>query len=135
MTLTVEQQRTHARKEFDVYLGMCPAHQLLESITSKWTPLVVFSLGEGSRRHTELRRQIPGISQKMLTATLRTLERDGLVVRRSTPSVPPRVDYSLSPLGLSLLPVLYGIKTWAEAHMGEVLEHRTLADLAAETDA
>ena len=86
---------------------------LLARIGDKWTVLVVSTLGEGSRRFNELRREIPSVSQRMLTLTLRNLERDGLVSRTVTPSIPPRVDYELTELGHSLLKPVTGLTHWA----------------------
>ena len=86
---------------------------LLARIGDKWTVLVVQTLGEGSRRFNELRREIPSVSQRMLTLTLRNLERDGLVNRTVTPSIPPRVDYELTELGKSLQKPICGLATWA----------------------
>ena len=86
---------------------------LLSRIGDKWTVLVVSTLGEGSRRFNELRREIPSVSQRMLTLTLRNLERDGLVSRTVTPSIPPRVDYALTELGQSLLGPVNAIERWA----------------------
>ncbi len=106
----------------DVLDQNCESRQALELISDKWTTLIVYALIDGPRRHGELRRTVDGISQKMLTQTLRTLERDGLVTREVTPSVPVRVDYELTELGRSLLPVLALMKAWAEEHMSRVLE-------------
>jgi DNA-binding HxlR family transcriptional regulator len=92
--------------------------------------LVLGALGDAPKRHSELARRIAGVSQKMLTQTLRTLERDGLVTRTVTPSVPVRVDYELTALGRTLLPVMVGIKDWAEAHMDEVNAAREVYDEA-----
>jgi DNA-binding HxlR family transcriptional regulator len=86
---------------------------LLSRIGDKWTVLVVQTLGEGSRRFNELRRDIPSVSQRMLTLTLRNLERDGLVNRTVTPSIPPRVDYELTKLGQSLQKPICGLALWA----------------------
>ena len=86
---------------------------LLSRIGDKWTVLVVQTLGEGSKRFNELRREIPSVSQRMLTLTLRNLERDGLVNRTVTPSIPPRVDYELTELGQSLQKPICGLATWA----------------------
>src|SRR3954466_14789123 len=86
---------------------------LLSRIGDKWTVLVVATLGEGSKRFNELRREIPSVSQRMLTLTLRNPERDGLVSRTVTPSIPPRVDYELTDLGRSLLTPVIGLATWA----------------------
>ena len=86
---------------------------LLARIGDKWTVLVVSTLGEGSRRFNELRREIPSVSQRMLTLTLRNLERDGLVSRTVTPTIPPRVDYDLTDLGRSLLEPVTALSQWA----------------------
>src|SRR5881394_2399780 len=86
---------------------------LLSRIGDKWTVLVVTTLGEGPKRFNELRREIPSVSQRMLTLTLRNLERDGLVNRTVTPSIPPRVDYALTELGQSLQKPICGLATWA----------------------
>ena len=86
---------------------------LLSRIGDKWTVLVVATLGEGSKRFNELRREIPSVSQRMLTLTLRNLERDGLVSRAVTPTIPPRVDYALTDLGHSLLKPVTALSDWA----------------------
>jgi DNA-binding HxlR family transcriptional regulator len=86
---------------------------LLSRIGDKWTVLVVTELGAGSKRFNELRRQIPSVSQRMLTLTLRNLERDGLVSRTVTPTIPPRVDYELTELGQSLLKPVNALAHWA----------------------
>jgi DNA-binding HxlR family transcriptional regulator len=86
---------------------------LLSRIGDKWTVLVVQTLGNGPRRFNELRREIPSVSQRMLTLTLRNLERDGLVSRTVTPTIPPRVDYELTELGRSLQKPICGLATWA----------------------
>ena len=131
MSLTAEQKHLQRRATYNAALEHCPARQLLETISSKWVTLVLLELAEGPRRHGELRRRVAGASQKMLTSTLRSLERDGLVLRHVTASVPVRTDYELSPLGRSLLGVVYGLKDWAEASMPAVelarLEHDHVA--------
>ena len=86
---------------------------LLARIGDKWTVLVVQTLGDGPKRFNELRREIPSMSQRMLTLTLRNLERDGLVNRTVTPTIPPRVDYELTDLGQSLQKPICGLATWA----------------------
>ena len=86
---------------------------LLSRIGDKWTVLVVQTLGEGSKRFNELRREIPSVSQRMLTLTLRNLERDGLVKRTVTPTIPPRVDYELTELGRSLQKPITALSQWA----------------------
>lgn len=129
MTLTAEQKRQTEKKVYDAFLDSCPSHQLREAISSKWLSLVLCALADGKLRHADLQRRIPGASQKMLTSTLRTLERDGLLTRRVTVSVPVRTDYELTPLGFSLLPVLIHMKAWAEANMTEVAAARVAHDL------
>jgi DNA-binding HxlR family transcriptional regulator len=105
-----------------VYSGPCPARELLDRIANKWTALIVGLLTESQTplRFTEIRRAIGGISQKMLTATLRDLERDGLVARRVFAVIPPRVEYSLTPLGRSLEEPMRSLSVWTEHHMDEV---------------
>jgi DNA-binding HxlR family transcriptional regulator len=93
---------------------------LLSRIGDKWTVLVVQTLADGPRRFNELRREIPSVSQRMLTLTLRNLERDGLVSRTVTPTIPPRVDYELTELGQSLQKPICGLATWAMDHVGEI---------------
>ena len=101
---------------------------LLSRIGDKWTVLVVQTLGDGSKRFNELRREIPSVSQRMLTLTLRNLERDGLVSRTVTPSIPPRVDYELTELGRSLQKPICGLATWAMDHVGEIHAARSRFD-------
>ena len=93
---------------------------LLQRIGDKWTVLVVTTLAGGSRRFNELRREIPTVSQRMLTLTLRNLERDGLVSRTVTPTIPPRVDYELTELGHSLEQPLHALEQWALNHVGDI---------------
>lgn len=124
MTLTADQKRQEAQQAYNGGLGQCPARQLLEAISSKWVTLVMLALADGPLRHSELRRRIPAASQKMLTSTLRSLQRDGLVSRFVTVSVPVRTDYELTPLGHSLLVVVHGLKGWAEENMDGVARAR-----------
>jgi DNA-binding HxlR family transcriptional regulator len=93
---------------------------LLSRIGDKWTVLVVATLGDGPRRFNELRREIPSVSQRMLTLTLRNLERDGIVSRTVTPSIPPRVDYELTALGHSLLKPITALTEWALEHIEQI---------------
>ena len=106
---------------------------LLSRIGDKWTVLVVTTLGEGPRRFNELRREIPSVSQRMLTLTLRYLERDGLVSRAVTPSIPPRVDYALTELGQSLLKPLNALAGWAVENIETI--HAAHAHFDEEADA
>ena len=121
-TMTAAQKRVHAKAEFDAYLAACPSRLLLDRISDKWVTLVICSLEDGPQRFSEVSRRLAGVSQKMLTQTLRPLERDGLVTRTVTASVPVRVDYALTPLGQSLLEPIKHVKAWAERHVPEVLE-------------
>ena len=103
---------------------------LLSRIGDKWTVLVVSALGEGSRRFNELRREIPSVSQRMLTLTLRNLERDGLVTRTVTPSIPPRVDYALTGLGNSLQGPISALEQWALDNVEAIHEAQARFDAA-----
>lgn len=140
-TSTASERRAVAKREYDAFLAVCPSRQLLERISDKWVALVLAALGgDGPRpgestvgepqpmRFSELSRRISGVSQKMLTQTLRALERDGMVTRTVTPTVPVTVSYELTDLGRSLQGVMRGIKQWAESHMEEVLTHRDVYD-------
>ncbi|CAM5502081.1 winged helix-turn-helix transcriptional regulator [Streptomyces pilosus] len=130
-TTTAAQRREQARAEYDAFLKGCPTNQLLDRISDKWVALVVSALAPGPMRYSDLGRRIAGVSPKMLTQTLRTLERDGLLTRTVTPSVPVRVDYALTPLGTSLSLLLTAVKDWAETHFDEV--HRAREHYDTET--
>lgn len=106
----------------DAYDANCPSRQVLDRIADKWTTLVILLLKDEAKRFSELRHEIRGISPKMLTQTLRTLERDGLVSRTIYAEIPPRVEYRLTSLGATLCAPIAGILDWAEAHMDEVAE-------------
>ena len=108
----------------------CDSRQVLDRIADKWTALIIHVLSTGTKRHGELRRQISGVSQKMLTQTLRSLENDGLVNRKIYPVVPPMVEYSLTPLGRSLIEPLEAICRWAEEHLPELEAARERAKSA-----
>ena len=123
-TTTAAQRREQARVEYDAFIRSCPTNQLLDRISDKWVSLVVSALAAGSMRYSDLGRKIAGVSPKMLTQTLRSLERDGIVSRTVTPSVPVRVDYELTPLGASLSRLLSAVKDWAELHIEQVNEAR-----------
>lgn len=121
---TAAQRRRDAKIAYDAYLAACPSRQLLDTLANKWVCLVLAALDGGPQRHGELARRIAGVSQKMLTQTLRSLERDGLVSRTVTAAVPVRVDYELTALGEDLGSVVRELKRWAERHMPAVLEAR-----------
>jgi DNA-binding HxlR family transcriptional regulator len=114
---------------WDMLKQACPTRQVLERIGDKWTTLVIASLTDvDALRFSELRRRIEGISQKMLTQTLRALERDGLVTRTVYPTVPVTVEYALTDLGRCLTDVVAAIRTWAYAHMDDITAARQSYD-------
>jgi DNA-binding HxlR family transcriptional regulator len=104
----------------DVFNPGCPARAILEILAEKWALLLVHMLARGPARTAELRRQIGGISDKMLIQTLRRLERSGFVARHAYPEVPPRVEYSLTPLGMSLSGPITMLDRWVEQHLPEI---------------
>ena len=105
----------------------CESRQALERIADKWTCLIVYALLDGPRRHGELKRMIEGISQKMLTQTLRSMEADGLVTRTVIDLIPPHVEYGLTPLGQTLSDPLVAICRWAMDHLPELQAAREAA--------
>jgi DNA-binding HxlR family transcriptional regulator len=119
-TRTANQQQAEARISHQARFAGCPTNRLLDRIGDKWVALIFKELAEGPRRYGELARTIAGASQKMLTQTLRRLERDGLLSRTVTLAVPVRVDYALTPLGQSLLPVLQAVTRWAEQNIKQI---------------
>ncbi|MFF5494546.1 winged helix-turn-helix transcriptional regulator [Streptomyces aquilus] len=127
-TMTAAQRREQARIEYDAFIKGCPTNQLLDRLSDKWVSLVVSALAGGTMRYSDLARKLAGVSPKMLTQTLRSLERDGILARTVTPSVPVRVDYELTPLGHSLALLLTAVKDWAETHIDEVHEARERYD-------
>ena len=143
-SMTAAQKRAQAKVDYDAFLAGCPSRQLLDRISDKWVALVLAALGGGGphpggvcvdeprpMRYSELSRRLAGVSQKMLTQTLRALERDGMITRTVTPTVPVTVTYELTDLGSSLHDVMRGIKLWAEAHMDDVLANRQEYDRVA----
>lgn len=127
-TQTVDERREEARVAYNAFMAACPSRQVLDTISDKWVCLVISALEDGPRRYSELSTRIAGVSQKMLTQTLRSLERDGLVTRTVTPSVPVRVDYELTSLGDTIVPVIHAIKKWAESHIDEIQTSRQAYD-------
>lgn len=137
MTATVERA---SGSGYDAFLDVCPRRALLGRISDKWVTLVLCALGGDAEarddaargpaplRYSELQRRLVGVSQKMLTQTLRSLERDGLVTRTVTPTVPVTVTYAITDLGLSLHRTVRAMRAWAEHHMDEVAEHRATYD-------
>jgi DNA-binding HxlR family transcriptional regulator len=114
----------------DPYAGTCPSREVLDRVGDKWTVLLLGCLVDGPRRFTELGRAVEGISQKMLTQTLRGLERDGLVRRTVFPEVPVRVEYELTSLGKTLRDPIAALEHWAITHMTDVLAARKHYDAA-----
>ena len=113
-----------AEPQWDPYDRDCPTRQLLDRIGDRWTLLVIGVLDDRPRRFSEIARRIDGVSQKMLTQTLRGLEHDGLVTRTVYPEVPPRVEYELTEMGQTLREPLTALEEWAKAHMSSVLHAR-----------
>ncbi len=103
-----------------VFDPRCGSQRVLELIANRWTALVIYALAGGTLRYSELKRRIGGISQKMLTQTVRRLEDEGLVERRAYPVIPPKVEYSLTPLGQTLIEPLRAVCRWAETHLSEL---------------
>lgn len=130
-TWTAAQRRDAARRAYNADLADCPGHQVMAILSSKWASLIVEALAEGPRRHGRLAARIPGATQKMLTQSLRALERDGLLVRTVTATVPVRVDYALTALGQDFLQLQRNVKEWADAHAGRIADARARHDGAA----
>ncbi|WP_329492216.1 helix-turn-helix transcriptional regulator [Kitasatospora sp. NBC_01246] len=103
---------------------MCPSRGVLEHVTSRWGVLVLAALDERGYRFSELRRRVSGVSEKMLAQTLQTLERDGFVLREAHPVIPPRVDYSLTPLGREAAQLVAALARWSEQRVPVVQEAR-----------
>ncbi|MFG3340911.1 winged helix-turn-helix transcriptional regulator [Glycomyces sp. NPDC048151] len=136
------QKRAQAKVEYNAFLAGCPSRQLLDRISDKWVVLVLCALGGDAHpgqpgananapkamRYSEIARLLAGVSQKMLTQTLRSLEHDGLLTRTVTPTVPVTVTYELTDLGLSLHHMTRGLRNWAQTHMAEVLANRESHD-------
>src|SRR5258708_24972511 len=112
----------------DIFQENCLSRQVLQLIADQWTPLVIYALEDGTMRFGQLLKRIGGISRKMLTQTLRALERNGLVQRVVYPVVPPVVEYSLTPLGQTLVEPMKALGDWAYGHLQEVAQARTAYD-------
>jgi DNA-binding HxlR family transcriptional regulator len=104
----------------DVFNARCPTRLVLDRVGDKWAVLILILLIGEPQRFNQLRRRIEGISQKMLSQTLKSLERDGLISRRAFPTVPVTVEYAITPLGRTLHAAVDSLRLWAEAHIGEV---------------
>lgn len=114
------------------YAAACPTRLALDRIADKWTVLILGRLAEQPMRFNRLRREIEGMTQKTLAATLRSLERDGLVSRTVTPTVPISVEYAITPLGLTLSDAVGALRLWAEEHIDSVLDAQRRYDARAD---
>jgi DNA-binding HxlR family transcriptional regulator len=103
----------------------CPVREILDHLGDKWSVLVIQNLSSGTLRFSEIKRRIGNVSQRMLTETVRSLERDGILSRTVYPTIPPRVEYSLTPLGESLVPPVMELVRWALDHRAEIRQSRT----------
>jgi DNA-binding HxlR family transcriptional regulator len=119
---------------WDIYNQHCPTRIVLDRIADKWTVLIVGALEVKTKRFGELRREIGGVSQKMLTQTLRGLERDGIVARKVYASVPPKVEYALTELGRTLVGILDAIGEWSKKNIEDVLKARIEYDARTTSD-
>ncbi|WP_040795905.1 winged helix-turn-helix transcriptional regulator [Nocardia higoensis] len=142
-TTTAAEKKATAKIEYNAFFAACPSRQLLDRISDKWVALILCALGGGAdgadrpgepraMRFSELARTLAGVSQKVLTQTLRSLERDGLLTRTVTPTVPVTVSYELTELGLSLHHLMRGLRSWAETNMDEVMANRATHDARTE---
>jgi DNA-binding HxlR family transcriptional regulator len=114
-------QFTEAPLSYDVYSLHCPARMVLDRLADKWSLLIIGRLRKGTVRFNQIRREVEGISQKVLSQTLKKLERDGLVLRQAYPTVPVTVEYSLSGLGMTLSDTIESLSCWAESNIDAVL--------------
>ena len=117
-----------AKKNWNVFNKNCPTRLVLDRIADKWTILVVSSLETETKRFGELKKEIDGISQKMLTKTLKGMERDGLIKRKAYPTIPPKVEYSLTDLGVTLVEMLQNIQFWAENNIEQIIKSQNKFD-------
>lgn len=124
------EQALEISSSWDAYQTECPTRLVLKRIADKWAVLVLGLLETETKRFSTLQREIGGISQKMLTQTLRGLERDGLIARTIYPTVPPRVEYTITPLGKTLVGLLAALRVWSETHIEEVQEAQNRYDKA-----
>lgn len=126
--LVMEPGRVGPVPAANAFSADCPTRHVLDRVGDKWAVLLLILLAQRSRRFNELRRMIDGISQKMLSQTLKSLERDGLVSRRVFPTVPVTVEYSITPLGMTLHEAVDALRLWAETHLAEVMASRRAYD-------
>lgn len=137
-TATAAEKKADEKARYNAFLSVCPSQRLLAQVSGKWVTLVLSALGSGPEcdgdprpmRYSELGRVLAGVSPKMLSQTLRSLERDGLITRTATATVPVTVTYELTELGLSLHTTVRQLKEWSEAHRDEVTTHQDQFDAA-----
>ncbi|AYJ48854.1 winged helix-turn-helix transcriptional regulator [Rhodococcus sp. P1Y] len=137
-TMTAADKKAAAKTQYNAFLAACPSQQLLAQVSGKWVTLVLSALGSGPNcdgeprpmRYSELARVLAGVSPKMLTQTLKSLERDGLVDRTAAATVPVTVTYELTDLGLSLHQTVRQLKLWSESHRDDVSAHQAQFDAA-----
>lgn len=121
------------KEEKNTIIEICPVRNVIARFGNKWTLLVILILSENKvLRFSELKKMIPDVSSRMLSSTLRTLEADGLVSRKVYPEVPPKVEYSLTETGLSLVPFIVQLTEWAQKHMKSIVKHREEFEAAEE---
>lgn len=121
------------KEEKNTIIEICPARNVIARFGNKWALLVILILSENKvLRFSELKKMIPDVSSRMLSSTLRTLEADGLVSRKVYPEVPPKVEYSLTETGLSLVPFIVQLTEWAQKHMKSIVKHREEFEAAEE---
>lgn len=123
----LQNDMTKGGSTYSVLSPGCPSRLVLDRIADKWTALIIQILARGTLRYSGLKREVGDISQKMLTQTLRSLERDGLVRRKVYPDASPKVEYALTPLGRTLIEPLNGLCRWTEKHLPELEANRRLA--------
>jgi DNA-binding HxlR family transcriptional regulator len=126
--MSVSEEVRASLERADVNAASCPSRTVLEHVTSRWGVLVLATLLDGTRRFSELRRAVGGVSEKMLAQTLQTLERDGFVHREAHPVIPPRVDYTLTELGEEAARQVWALARWSEANTPDVLHARDAYD-------
>jgi len=137
-TMTAAEKKASAKAQYNAFLAVCPSQQLLARVSGKWVTLVLSALGSGPdcdgeprpMRYSEIGRVLAGVSPKMLSQTLRSLERDGLIARTAAATVPVTVTYELTDLGLSLHQTVRQLKLWSETHRDEVAVHQDQFDAA-----
>lgn len=137
-TITAAEKKAAAKTQYNAFLAACPSQRLLAQVSGKWVTLVLSALGSGPdcddeprpMRYSELARVLAGVSPKMLSQTLKSLERDGLIDRTATATVPVTVSYELTDLGLSLHQTVRQLKLWSETHRDDVSAHQARYDAA-----